>query len=280
MTFPERRVALITGCGKPIGIGSASARMLAASGMAVVVSDVSMGPAASDREGASDIDPSWKGLESLVEEISAAGGLASHVIGDVGKEDDAYRMVEAAVSRFGRLDILLNNAAAPHGPERAEIEDVPLDAWERVMRVNVTGSFLMCKAAVPTMRAQKWGRIISISSSAARVGVRRRAAYSASKAALIGMTKSLALDLAAFGITVNAICPGSVMTTRAISTTRLSGWTDVEAGMAERAKMIPMKRHATVEDIASLVSFLASDGAAYLTGQDILIDGGGLPPVN
>jgi 3-oxoacyl-[acyl-carrier protein] reductase len=280
MTPLPRRVALITGCGKPIGIGSASARMLAAAGMAVVVSDMAPRGVVNDNETSADTDPSWKGLESLVEEILASGGMASFTFGDVSKADDVQSMVQAAIEQFGRLDVLVNNAAAPHGADRGEIEDVSLEAWERVMAVNATGTFLMCRAAIPVMRAQKWGRIINISSAGARIGVPRRAAYAASKAAIIGLTKSLAVDLAPFGITVNAICPGSITTTRARSSTRLSGRSDVDAGMAERAKTIPMQRHGSVEEIAAVVAFLASEANAYLTGQDILVDGGGLPRSN
>ena len=146
------------------------------------------------------------------------------------------------------------------------------------MGINARGPFLMTRAAVPHMKIQRWGRIISMSSVAGTAPLPQRAAYSASKAAVIGMTRSVAFDLAPFGITVNAICPGSIRTDRAISTTLRAGWTDVEAGLKERAKSIPMQRHGLPEEVAATALMLASDGGAFMTGQALVIDGGGLPP--
>ncbi len=273
-----RRVALITGCGKQIGIGSATARTLAAAGIAVLVSDIALAGVANDREDAADGGQSWRGLESLVEEISAAGGTAASVQGDVSSEADSQRMVQAAIDRFGRIDILVNNAGAPHGLDRADIAEVPLDAWERLMAVNARGAFLMSKAAVPFMRSAQWGRIVNISSSVVKYAHHHRAAYTASKSAIVGFTQSLAIDLAPSRITVNAVCPGSILTTRAMSTARKAGWNDLEKGLAERAKSIPMGRHGTPEDVAAVVAFLAGDSSGYVTGQAIFVDGGGVPP--
>ena len=186
--------------------------------------------------------------------------------------------MDATVARYGRLDILVNNAGAPHGQDRGEIETLPVDAWHKVMGVNALGPFLMARAAVPHMKRQGWGRIISMASVAGMYALPQRAIYSASKAAVIGMTRSLAYDLAPLGITVNAICPGSIRTDRAISTTLRAGWNDVEAGLRERAQALPMKRHGLPAEIAATVAHLASDDAAFITGQAIVIDGGGLPP--
>src|SRR5579875_2240379 len=133
------RVALITGCGKPIGIGSATARALARAGVTVVVSDVTPQGVANAHNLPGDLDPSWGGVESL--------------------EADAERMVAEVLDRWGRLDILVNNAGAPQAEDRNEIEQVPLAAWEAVMGVNARGTFLMSRAAVPAMRRSGWGRI-------------------------------------------------------------------------------------------------------------------------
>src|SRR5580693_10749989 len=168
------RVALITGCGKAIGIGNSTARTLAAKGVAVVVSDVRPAGVANEFNAPGDTDTNWGGVDSLVEAITKAGGTASAVLGDVSREEDANRMVDEVLRRYGRLDILVNNAGAPQGADRNEIEDVPVAAWDLTMGVNARGCFLMSRAAVPTMRKAGWGRIISVSSRAAfRPGAKR-----------------------------------------------------------------------------------------------------------
>jgi len=274
MSDESGRVALVTGCGKAGGIGAAIARALAASGATVVVSDISKHGVAEHGE----VPPTdWQGLDSLAAEIVSAGGRATVCEGDVTSETDVASMVQQTLDRYGRLDILVNNAAAPHGGDRADVAQVPLDAWEHVMAVNVRGVFLMSRAAVPPMRAQRWGRIVNISSAVIRYGARNRAAYAASKAAVVGFTRAMAMDVADSGITVNAVCPGSIRTSRAVNTTRALGWSDVESGLAERAKRIPLGRHGEIGDVAAMVAFLASDAAGYLTAQSIYIDGGGLP---
>ncbi len=272
-----KRVALITGCGKENGIGGAIARELARAGVAVVVSDVA--PQGADNDNTVKRDgPAWGGIEALVDGIRKSGGDASMALGDVRVEADCQRLVAETVDRHGGIDILVNNAGAPHGNDRGEVETIAVAEWDRVMGINARGAFMMIQAAMPYMKAQKWGRIVSISSVAGMYALPQRAVYSASKAAIIGMTRSIALDVAPLGITVNAVCPGSIRTDRAISSTIRAGYNDVDAGLRERAKEIPMRRHGLPEEIAAAVGFLVSDGAAFTTGQTIVVDGGGLPP--
>jgi 3-oxoacyl-[acyl-carrier protein] reductase len=274
------RVALVTGCGKRDGMGRAIARMLAGSGASVLVCDKEPAGVLNRRqELVPDMDTGgagWRGVDSLVSEITAEGGTASNALGDIGDEDDAQRLVGEAVDRYGRLDILVNNAAAPQGLDRRDITEVPIDVWDHVLRVNLRGTFLMSRFAIPVMRGQRSGRIINISSMAGVVAVPRSAAYAASKAAVIALTRSMALDVAAWGITVNAICPGAVGTSRAILNEDPD--LDVEAELERRGRNIPVGRVGRPDDIAAAVAYLVDAGADYMTGQILVLDGGGHSP--
>jgi len=261
------RVALITGCGKLNGIGAGCARALASAGATVVVSSVPR----KDGRGSSD-------LHTLVDELTAAGSKASAVTGDVSIEKDAADMIAETVRRHGRLDILINNAAAPKGKDRAEIENVPLEAWEQQMAINATGVFLMCRAAVTPMRKQGWGRIINIASIAAKIGSKNTAVYSATKAAVSGFTRALAVEVGPYGITVNAVCPFAVVTGRAMETAvQTVGSNDpeaLEAFFAAKAKNIPVRRLARTEEVGAMVAYLASEASGFVTGQSLSICGG------
>jgi len=271
----EGRVALVTGCGKRDGMGRAIARKLAAGGMAVVVADrLPTGVRNLRQEKVGDGgDGTWRGLESVVEEIEGAGGTVSLVTGDIGEEADARRMVDQAVERHGRLDVLVNNAAAPQGLDRQDIEDVPIEVWDSVLRINARGTYLMSRFAVPHMRRLRWGRIVSISSMAGLIAAPRSTAYSASKAAVIGFTRALAMDVAPWGITVNAICPGMVATSRAILSDDPT--IDAAAEIERRGSRIAVGRAGQPEDVAEAVAFFASEGAGYVTGTTLALDGGG-----
>jgi len=275
MNAPVRRIALITGCGKPDGIGAATARALAKAGIAVMVSDVTEG----GRDNAFGLDTGAErvGLQALVERIEGEGGTAHWTCGDVSLEADARRMVGETLARYGRLDILVNNAGAPHGADRNGIEDVPVSAWDEVMGINARGVFLMSRAAVAPMRAQGWGRIISVSSAIVKYPRPNRVVYAASKAAIIGFTDALALELAPMGITVNAIAPGSTVTSRFNSSAARQGYKDRATALAETSRGVPLGRHGRPEDMAAAILFLASEAAEYVTGQTLFVDGGGLP---
>lgn len=268
-------MALVTGCGKRDGSGQRIARTLAASGATVVVSDREPSGVLNRRQqvvGVGD-QGSWHGVESLAEEINATGAVATAVLGDIGDQDDASRMVDEAVKRYGRLDILVNNAAAPQGADRADITEVPIEVWDEVIRVNLRGTYLMSRAAVPAMREGRWGRIINVSSMAGVTGAPRSTAYSASKAGILGFTRALSMDVAPWGITVNAICPGAVGTSRAILSEDPD--LDVAAALERMGQSIAVGRVGRPDDLAAAVSYLASEGSSYMSGQMLVLDGGG-----
>lgn len=269
-----RRVALITGCGRDDGLGAAVARKLASSGVAVVVTDIAATPALQQHEPADGFaSGGWRGLASLEAELRQAGCEVASATGDVSNEEAAAELVRAAVDSFGRLDVLVNNAAASHGAELAPLDEVPVSGWDRVIGVNLRGTFLMCRAALPVMRANSYGRIVNIGSIAAHLGMPRLAAYSAAKAGIVGLTRSLAAEAGRFGVTVNAVCPGRMSTSRSMTSGKAAGL-DAQAELERRRSLIPVGRIGLSGDVAAVVAFFASEEAGYVTGQSLSVDGG------
>ncbi|MEQ3552743.1 SDR family NAD(P)-dependent oxidoreductase [Pseudonocardia nematodicida] len=247
------RVAVVTGCGRSSGIGAAIAGELAAAGAQVVIADV---PAA---------EPGLREVAAQLAERTR--GTVEPVTCDVTDEESCAALVRSAVERFGGLDVLVNNAGAPQAADRGDVTEVPLEAWSFVLDVNLTGAFRLVRAALPYLRSSASGRIVSISSVVAVRSLSDRVAYAASKAGLLGMTVSLAGDVAGDGVTVNAICPGSVDTGR--DTVRPDA-----GGSAPVYSWSPLGRVGRATDIAHAVGFLASDAASYITGQALVVDGG------
>jgi NAD(P)-dependent dehydrogenase (short-subunit alcohol dehydrogenase family) len=244
------KVSIITGGGS--GMGRIAALMFAAEGAKVVVADVTEATAG-----------------AVVDEVRAAGGEASGVAADVSKEDDARRMVEHAISTYGRVDVLYNNAGIMPQADHSVI-DTSVEDWDRVMAVNVRGVFLGCKYAIPRMVEQGSGSIINISSFVALVGCSNpQDAYTASKGAVLALTKSLAVQFAPKGVRTNAICPGPV------ETPLLMDWLvkDEEAKRIRLARN-PTGRFGKPEEIVAMGIYLASDESRWTNGAAMVVDGG------
>jgi 3-oxoacyl-[acyl-carrier protein] reductase len=238
------RVAVVTGGTR--GIGLAIARLLADDGASVVVSGRDPGR-----------------LESTAKELEALGATALAVAADAAKREDADRVVEAARERFGRIDVLVNNAGITRDQLLVRMKD---DDWDTVMETNLRGVFLMTRAVGKVMMRQKSGRMINISSTAGAMGNAGQVNYSAAKAGVIGLSKAAARELAHWNILVNVVAPGLIET-------------DMTAGISAEARegllqQVPLKRIGTAREVAEVVRFLAGDAAGYITGQVIHVNGG------
>jgi 3-oxoacyl-[acyl-carrier protein] reductase/meso-butanediol dehydrogenase/(S,S)-butanediol dehydrogenase/diacetyl reductase len=273
----DGKVAMVTGSGGEHGFGRAMARRFAEAGADVVVTDV----APTGVKAVAKPSTGWGGLEAVAAEVQKMGRRALPVLMDVRSATEVEQAVTRALTELGRLDILVNNAAAPPGADRVPVVDVSEEAWDTVLDTNLKGTFLCARAVARTMLSQRTrGRIINISSNCGKLGYARYAAYCASKFGVIGFTQALALELAEAGITVNAICPGPADTDRLDYMGRRpdGGFDPVlrARGIAERAAAVPVRRLAVPEDVAEVAAFLASDAAEYITGQAINVAGGAI----
>ena len=238
------KTAAITGAGR--GIGRAIALRLAAEGASVVLNSLS------------------DSAETVAAEITAAGGQAIAFRGDVSKAEDVARLIETTTAAYGRLDILVNNAGITRDNLLLRMNE---EDWDAVLDTNLKSVYLCCRAALkPLLKSRGSGHIINISSIIGLSGNAGQANYAASKAGIIGLTKSLAKELASRQVTVNAIAPGFIVT-------------DMTAGLPEEAqqtliKRIPLGSLGAPEDVAAAVAFLVSDEARYITGQTLTVDGG------
>jgi 3-oxoacyl-[acyl-carrier protein] reductase len=243
------RVVIITGAGQ--GIGREFARQFAAAGAIPIIADQNL-----------------ENAQNVQVEIERAGGRGVALGVDIGEAASLDAMVSDVLGRFGRIDVLINNAAIFAALQKRPFDEIPLDEWNKVLHVNVTGTFLSIRAVLPAMKRAEWGRIITISSNAVRKGVTNYLHYVTSKSAIIGMTNAIAREVGPHGITVNCIRPGAVATEveRAVNTT------PERRVMQMHEQCIP--RGMAPPDLVGLAMFLSSPASGFITGQTIAADGG------
>ena len=250
MNPPERRVALVTGAAR--GIGAAVAGRLSADGFAVGV-----------------LDLEEESCAEMVQAIVASGGEAVGAGVDVSDADQVAAAVAKVADELGPPTVLVNNAGITRDNLLFKMTE---DDWDSVLGVHLRGAFLMSRAAQAHMTKAGWGRIVNLSSTAA-LGNRGQANYAAAKAGVQGLTKTLALELGKFGVTVNAVAPGFIVTDMTAATAERLG-VDFEELQAARAAVTPVPRVGTPDDIAHAVSFFVSEGASFVSGQVLYVAGG------
>jgi NAD(P)-dependent dehydrogenase (short-subunit alcohol dehydrogenase family) len=255
MRFTDR-VVVITGGAQ--GLGEAFAHRFASEGAHLALIDLQCDKC----EHTARVLHDRFGIQTLAIEAS------------VSSPDQIGNAVQLLVESFGRIDVWINNAGMYRG---TPMEHLGMDEWQRMLDVNYTGVFVCTKAVAPVMKSQQHGRMINMSSIAGRRGFKNSMAYCSNKAAVIGLTRAAAMDLAPFNVTVNAVCPGSILTDMLRKVDheicKNEGW-PVGTHLNNKAAEIPMNRLGTVDEVAGVVAFLASDDAAYVTGQTLEVDGG------
>ena len=244
----EKRVAIVTGGAK--GIGAIYAKALAAEGASVVIADIVDGTAVAN------------------EIAKSNSGDAISVTADVSAEDSVEALVDAAIARFGRIDILVNHAALFANLALHPVTEIPTEDWDRVMAVNVRGPFLMVKHVVPHMKERGAGKIINIGSGTAMKGMPTMLHYVASKGAMLGFTRTLSRELGEFGICVNTLSPGLILSDSVLENDHHEAF--YEPVVRSRA----LKRHGHPEDLIGALIFLASSESDFVTGQTLAVDGG------
>jgi len=266
------KVAIVTGVGRPRGIGRGCAMRLAKEGADIVISDIC-------RKYEGDLAfynlGEWEQLQNVVKEIEALGRRALAFKVDVTKKEEIQEMVDGTLKEFGRIDILVNNAGTGVGV--GPFLTISEQAWEKTFEVNAKGTYMCCQTVLPTMIEQNAGKIVNIASTAGLRGNPSYGAYGASKFAVVGMTQIIAGEFAPFNINVNCVCPAMVETDLGFEEYEFLSF--VRGGTPEEARQaiieqIPLGRAATADDIADVVAFLVSEQARYMVGQAIAVTGG------
>jgi 3-oxoacyl-[acyl-carrier protein] reductase len=260
------RTAIVTGAGRLRSIGRAICLELARQGVNIVLTGTGRDPSRYPPE---EQAIGWCDIDSVAEEIRQAGAQALPLVSDVADPGAVEALVDVAAERFGGLDIVVNNAGAARGEDRVPVVELTLAAWNKVLHTNLTGSFLVSQAAARRMaKAGRGGSIVNISSIASRVGAAHSAAYAASKAGLNALSRVMAVELAPHRIRVNSVLPGVIETSRMDDLGRGEVWRKF---IEER---IPLQSAGNGMEVAYLVTFLCSDMGAWITGQDLAVDGG------
>lgn len=261
----DGKIAIVTGAGRLRGIGRAAAVALAKLGADVVVTGTGRNPASFPED---EKAIGWKDIESTAEQVRAAGRRALPLVVDVTSSQQVQRMVERTLEEFGRVDILVNNAAFARGPDRVPILQLDEQIFKRVWEVKVTGTFLCTRAVVKVLVDQgQGGKIVNVSSTAGKRGSPNTLAYNAANFAIVGMTQSMARELGPYGINVNCVCPGAVDTSRMDDLGRGERWQQMAAAT-------PIGRNGTDEEVGEFIAYLCTRAASWIHGQSININGG------
>jgi 3-oxoacyl-[acyl-carrier protein] reductase len=261
----DGKVAIVTGAGRTRGIGRATAVALARLGADVVVTGTARHPSTFPSD---EIASGWKDIESTSEQVRAEGRKALPLVVDVTNPEHTKKMAKRIIQEFGRIDILVNNAAYAMVPPMGPILNVKLEYFQRCVDVKITGTFLCTQVVLKQMLDQgQGGKIVNISSVAGKSGSIHTLAYNAANFAVVGMTQSMAKELGPNGINVNCVCPGAVDTSRSDFRGRGKDW-------QERAVNTPIGRHGTDKEVGDFVAYLCTEAASWIHGQSININGG------
>jgi 3-oxoacyl-[acyl-carrier protein] reductase len=261
----DGKVAIVTGAGRLRGIGRAAAVAYARLGADVVITGTGRNP---DSFPDDEKAVNWKDVESTAEEVRALGRRALTATVDVTNLDHVQNMIDAAVAEFGRVDILVNNAAFARGADRVPVADLSSELFDLVMNIKVTGTFNCTKAFMNQITKQgEGGKIVNISSSAGKRGSANTLAYNAANFAVVGMTQSMAREFGPMGVNVNCVCPGAVDTHRMDDLGRGDRWDSMAANT-------PIGRNGTDEETGDFIAYLCTKAASWIQGQSINLNGG------
>ena len=261
----DGKVAIVTGAGRLRGIGRAAAVELARLGADVVITGTGRNP---DSFPPDEKEIGWKDIESVSDQVRAEGRRALPLIVDVSNQESVESMVDRTIEEFGRVDILINNAAFARGPDRVPILDLSPEIFQKVVDIKLTGAFLCTKAVIRHLIDQgEGGKLVNVASGAGKSGSANTLAYNAGNFGMVGMTQSMARELGPHRINVNCVCPGAVDTHRVDDLGRGELW-------AQAAAMAAIGRTGTDAEVGAFIAYLCTEAASWIHGQSINMDGG------